>query len=76
MFIFKVFYSEIKVWFKVCGYCRFDSSCDYGIKYCRGFDGYNKSWVVYMKSYYIRWMFLDVGTIKVIFLVRDLRGFC
>lgn len=71
MFIFKALYSEIKAWPKACGYCRLDSSCDYGIKYCRGLDGHNKSWVAHMKSHYTRWMFLDVGTIKVILPVRD-----
>lgn len=74
MFIFKALYSEIKAWPKDYGYCRLDSSCDCGIKYCKDLKCHNKSWVAHVKSCYRRWMFLDRETIKVILPVRDLKG--
>lgn len=74
MFIFKALYSEIKAWPKDYGYCRLASSCDCGIKYCKGLNCHNKSWVTRVKSCYRRWMFLDRETIKVILPVGDFKG--
>lgn len=74
MFIFKALYSEIKAWPKDYGYCRLASSCDCGIKYCKGLNCHNKSWVTRVKSCYRRWMFLDGETIKVILPVGDFKG--
>lgn len=74
MFIYKALYSGIKAWPKDYGYCRLDSSCDCGIKYCKGLNCHNKSWVAHVKSCYRRLMFLDRETVKVILPVGDLKG--
>lgn len=74
MFIFKAFYSEIKVWPKDYGYCRLDSSCTRGVKHCRAPTAIDKCWVACMESCCTRRMFLEVKMTEVTFLVRGLRG--